>query len=115
MYLYRYEPDMHGDADCSYLPDSFSRSKLKLDVKYTYNDKEYVQHQGIVTYDECTSKYIYDLDLYVGGYMTQDEQYCVFECDGIYKLDTSSTERICTCAKFIAPNGKTCLEECGPD
>lgn len=45
--------------------------------------------------------------------MTQDEQYCVLECNGIYKFDSSSSERICTCAKFVAPNGKTCLEECG--
>ena len=46
--------------------------------------------------------------------MTQDEQYCVPECAGIYKLDPTK-DRICTCAKFIAPNGKTCLEECGTD
>ena len=43
--------------------------------------------------------------------MTQDEQYCVLECTGIYKRKSSS--RICTCSKFIAPNGKSCLEECG--
>ena len=68
-----------------------------------------------MTYDECTSKYIDRFKLYVGGHMTQDEQYCVLECDEIYKPDSSSTEKICTCAKFIAPNGKSCMEECGTD
>ena len=45
--------------------------------------------------------------------MTQDEQYCVLQCTGIYRLGSSS-ERICTCAAFLAPNGKSCLEKCGP-
>ena len=27
---------------CPYLPDIFDRSHLKLDINYTYNDKEYV-------------------------------------------------------------------------
>ena len=58
---------------CPYLPDIFDRSHLKLDINYTYNGKNYIQHHGLVTYKECTSWYISRLELYVGGYMTQDE------------------------------------------
>ena len=59
-YDYSFSPSR---TRCPYLPDIFDRSHLKLDIKYTYNGKEYVQHHGLVTYAECTSKYIYRLKL----------------------------------------------------
>ena len=101
------------ELQCLPLPSSFDRSHLKLDIKYTYNSKEHVQHQWLVTYEECTSGHIPCPYQKIHGYMTPDEQYCVPECTGIYKPDPSG-EQICVCSAFIALDGKNCLAECGP-
>ena len=45
-------------TECPYLPEIFDKSHLKLDVQYMYDGQEHVQHHGLVTYEECTSKYI---------------------------------------------------------
>lgn len=42
--------------------------------------------------------------------MTLDEQYCVYECTGVYIPDEES--KICRCRTHVAPNGMTCLENC---
>ena len=44
--------------------------------------------------------------------MTPDEQYCVYECTGIYAPGEDGS-RICSCRTHVAPDGKTCLESCG--
>lgn len=46
--------------------------------------------------------------------MTPDERYCVYECSGVYILDDEEN-RICGCASHLAPNGKSCVAECGAD
>lgn len=58
---------------CLSLPSVFNKSQLKFDLKYTYNGREYVQHHRLITFEECTTKYIYFPNLHPHGYMTQDE------------------------------------------
>ena len=43
--------------------------------------------------------------------MTPDEQYCVYECTGIY-APGDEKNGICSCRTHVAPDGKTCLENC---
>ena len=64
-----------------------------------------------MTFEQCTSERIYEIDDYVYGYMTPDEQYCVPECTGIYAPGEEGTN-ICSCRSYVAPDGKTCLESC---
>ena len=70
-----------------------------------------MQHQALVTFEQCVSGRIREINDYLGGYMTQDEQYCVYECTGVYTPGEEGTN-ICSCRTHVAPDGKTCLENC---
>ena len=63
-----------------------------------------------MTFEQCKSNKIYEINDYVYGYMTPDEQYCVPECTGVYAPTEGS--KICRCRTHVAPDGKTCLENC---
>ena len=43
--------------------------------------------------------------------MTPDEQYCVYECTGIYTPPTDGNG-ICSCRYGVDSDGKTCLSTC---
>lgn len=64
-----------------------------------------------MTFKQCRSEYIWVIKDYIYGYMTPDEQYCVYECTGIYAPGEDGS-RICSCRTHVAPDGKTCLESC---
>ena len=98
-------------SSCSYLPQTFDRDHLKLDTNFTYNEKQYVQHQALVTFEQCKYNYVHEIEDYVHGYMTPDEQYCVPECTGVY-APREEGSRICSCRTHVAPDGKTCLASC---
>ena len=99
---------------CAYLPPTFDRDHLKLDIMFTFKGKHYVQHQALVTSEQCTSAYINEIKDYVYGYMSPDEQYCVPECTGIYAPGDEKS-RTCSCASHLAPNGRSCAAECDFD
>ena len=96
---------------CVHLPLVFDRNHLKLDVMFTFDEKQYTYHQALVTFEQCKHDYIYEIPDYVYGYMTPDEQYCVYECTGIYATGEEGTN-ICSCRSYVAPDDKTCLENC---
>ena len=99
---------------CLELPPTFSKDSLLLDIEFTYNGHKYVQHQAIVTFEQCVSGFVYELYGYLHGYMTPDERKCVYECTGIY-APGDEENMICSCASHLAPNGKTCVAECDDD
>ena len=110
-FVYDYNTTIDSHEKCTYLPQTFNRNNLKLDVTFTHGGETYVQHQALVTFQQCTSEYIFEIKDYVFGYMTPDEQYCVPECTGIYAPGKEGS-RICSCRSYVAPDGKTCLESC---
>lgn len=43
---------------CLPLSSIFGEDWLLIDVEFTYNGNTYVQHQALVTLEQCTSEYV---------------------------------------------------------
>lgn len=70
-----------GDAiRCTDLPPSFDCTQLRLDIGYTYDGEERVQHHRLVTYEECTPGSIDYPPVSLHGRVSLDGERCVMGC-----------------------------------
>ena len=76
-----------------------------------------------MTKEECTSGHIYYPDLYMYGFMTQDEQYCVADCPLWQEpvndqcrckegFTPSADLASCTCENYLSLDKQSCVTEC---